>query len=279
MRSVDLTNLKPQKPETRKTKTIHLYQFIAYIKFLLKSQNQHGLHSPFVYDLVTKCFYDKTAYPEYKNLEAYRSELLQNSNSITITDFGAGSKVFTSNERQIKSIAKTSSSSLKNSKLLFRLVNYFKPNSVLELGTNLGISTHAMALGNQNAAINTIEGCGEILKVAKKLFSAKKISNVLPLLGNFEVKIQELPQKKYDLIFFDGHHSKDATLNYFERLLPTAHNNSVFIFDDIYWSKDMTEAWESIKCHPQVTATVDTFNWGMVFFRKEQRKEHFKIRV
>ena len=62
-------------------------------------------------------------------------------------------------------------------------------------------------------------------------------------------------------------------------LLPTAHNDSLFIFDDIYWSKGMTEAWEIIKEHPQVTVTVDLFNWGLVFFRKEQAKEHFKIRV
>uniref|UniRef100_UPI00404B6DEF hypothetical protein n=1 Tax=Flavobacterium sp. TaxID=239 RepID=UPI00404B6DEF len=30
---------------------------ISYLKFLLKSTNQHGVHSPFVFDLVTKCLY------------------------------------------------------------------------------------------------------------------------------------------------------------------------------------------------------------------------------
>lgn len=256
-----------------------MHQILSYIKFLLKSSNQHGVHSPFVYDLVTKCFYDKTKHSEYETLKTYRSELLQNSSLITITDFGSGSKVFKSNKRAINAIAKTSGTSLKNTKLLFRIVNYFQSASILELGTNLGIGTQALALGNAKAEITTIEGCEAILKVAQQQFSDKKISNINTIQGNFKEELKKLAQTKWDFIFFDGHHSKEATLDYFKILLPKAHNDSVFIFDDIYWSKGMTEAWEIIKAHPQVTVTVDTFNWGIVFFRKEQAKEHFKIRV
>jgi hypothetical protein len=68
-------------------------------------------------------------------------------------------------------------------------------------------------------------------------------------------------------------------LEYFELLIPTITNDSVWIFDDIHWSKDMEEAWEIIKNHPKVTVTIDTFQWGIVFFRSEQLKEHFVIRT
>ena len=256
-----------------------MYQILSYIKFLFNSKNQHGVHSPFVYDLITKCFYDKTYYSEYEALETYRSELLQNLEMITITDFGSGSKVFKSDKRAVNAIAKTSGTTLKNSKLLFRLTRYFQPTTVLELGTNLGIGTHALALANADATITSIEGSEAILKVAEQQFTIKKLTNIHTIQGSFYEKIKELRQHKWDLIFFDGHHSKEATINYFEMLLPTAHNDSVYIFDDIYWSKGMTEAWGIIKEHPQVTVTVDIFNWGFVFFRKEQFKEHFKIRV
>ena len=97
--------------------------------------------------------------------------------------------------------------------------------------------------------------------------------------GDFNTEIKKCSSNKYDLIFFDGNHQKEATLNYFETLLETAHNDSVFIFDDIYWSKNMTDAWETIKNHQKITVTIDTFFWGFVFFRKEQLKEHFTIRV
>jgi predicted O-methyltransferase YrrM len=256
-----------------------LHQGIAYLKFLLKSSNQHGVHSPFVYNLATKCFYDKAKHVEYKTLAHYRSELLKNTEVIKVTDFGSGSKVFKSDTRRISAITKTSGTTLKNTKLLFRMVRYFQPTHILELGTNLGIGTQTMALANPDANITTIEGCPEILKVATQKFSSNNLRNINGIQGRFEDKIHELSPSQWDLIFFDGHHSKEATLKYFEMLLPSAHNDSVFIFDDIYWSKGMTEAWEMIKEHPQVTITVDTFHWGIVFFRKEQLKEHFKIRV
>ncbi|MCM4161737.1 class I SAM-dependent methyltransferase [Antarcticibacterium flavum] len=86
-------------------------------------------------------------------------------------------------------------------------------------------------------------------------------------------------QPTTDLIYFDGNHSKEATLKYFEQLLPLAHNDSVFIFDDIHWSKGMEEAWAEIKGHPRVRVSIDSFFWGIVFFRKEQEKEHFIIRL
>ena len=34
-------------------------QFKSYLKFLLKSTNEHGVHSPFVYNFVTRCLYNK----------------------------------------------------------------------------------------------------------------------------------------------------------------------------------------------------------------------------
>ena len=81
------------------------------------------------------------------------------------------------------------------------------------------------------------------------------------------------------MIYFNGNHSKQATLDYFELLLPTTTNESVWIFDDIHWSIGMEAAWEIIKSHPNVTVSIDTFQWGLVFFRTEQPKEHFVIRV
>lgn len=76
-----------------------------------------------------------------------------------------------------------------------------------------------------------------------------------------------------------NNHSKQATLDYFDLLLPTITNETVWIFDDIHWSEGMEEAWEIIKNNPKVTVTIDTFQWGLVFFRYEQEKEHFTIRT
>ncbi len=256
-----------------------MFQIIAYIQFLLRSTNQHGVHSPFVYDLVTQCFYDKTNYPDYKALKTYRKALLGNTDHISIQDFGSGSRVFNSNERSISAMAKHSGSSQKRVQLLYRLVRYFKPQTTLELGTSLGMATQAMALGHPNNHITTIEGCSNTSAFAQKQLSKIKPNNIEVITGDFDTVLPQLKTPQYDFIFIDGNHNKTATLHYFELLLDKAHNDTIFIFDDIYWSKDMKAAWQQITTHPKVTVTIDTFNWGIVSLRKEQAKENFTIRV
>ncbi len=255
------------------------YQIKAYLKFLLKSTNQHGVHSPFVFNLVTKCFYDKTIYKEYKEIEQYRTSLLKNKNTIEVTDLGAGSKTTKHSKRDISQIAKNVSTSKRRAKLLYRLIRYFNCKNSLELGTSLGIGTHALSMGNLNGNITTIEGCPNLAKFSREKLKQLHLYNIEVLTGDFSEVLKTLKENTFDLVYFDGNHQKDATLNYFEILLPKAHNNTVFIFDDIYWSKDMTSAWETIKQHPKVTVSIDTFYWGFIFFRKEQQKEHFTIRL
>lgn len=260
----------------------------SYLKFLFHSKNEHGVHSPFVFDLVTKCFYDATKYPEYQVLESYRKSLLENKNTIDVTDFGAGSRVFKSNTREISKIAQNAGITSKNAELLFRIVRYFQPKCVLEIGTSLGLATSALSLGNKNAQIITLEGCPNTIATAKKMFqvsSFKFPNNNVEFVNtefnlyfeNFKPETLNLKPQIFDLVYFDGNHSKKATLAYFEALLPTISNDSVWIFDDIHWSAEMEEAWEIIKNHPKITVTIDTFQWGIVFFRAEQQKEHFII--
>ncbi|MCZ8090926.1 MAG: class I SAM-dependent methyltransferase [Flavobacterium sp.] len=271
-----------------------LQQIKSYLKFLYNSKNQHGVHSPFVFNLVTKCFYDKTKHPEYFILKNYRKSLLENHNFIEVTDFGAGSRIFKSNKRQISKIAKTAGISPKRAELLFRIAKYFQPETILEIGTSLGLATSALSLGNSNAKITTLEGCPNTLAVAKNQISnchtersrSAKFQNIeyintefSTFLKNFQLSTLNSKPQIFDLVYFDGNHSKQATLDYFELLLPTITNETVWIFDDIHWSLDMEEAWETIKNHPDVNVTIDTFQWGIVFFRAEQEKEHFIIRV
>ncbi|WP_347070193.1 class I SAM-dependent methyltransferase [Flavobacterium sp. WV_118_3] len=255
------------------------YPITAYLKFLWHSKNQHGVHSPFVFRLVTKCFYDKKKKPEYATLGNYRKALLHNTTTISVTDFGAGSRVFKSDNRSVARIAKNAGISKKRARLLFRLVRYFQPENILEIGTSLGLATASLASGNAKARITTIEGCPETARIARENLATFSYNNITSVVSEFQVYLDSTPNTTYDLIYFDGNHQKEATLRYFDTLLPTISNDTLWIFDDIHWSADMEAAWQKIKAHPQVTVTIDTFQWGFVFFRREQEKEHFIIRV
>lgn len=254
------------------------YRVKKYFSFLWQSKNQHGVHSPFVYDFVTKCLYDRKKYPEYKLLKAHRKSLTDSKEVIEVTDFGAGSLVFTSNTRPIAAIAKNAGATRARQKILFRVASYFNIQKSLELGTSVGLATAALALAKKNK-ITSLEGCPQTAAVAEKHLKQFDIENVNLVVGDFKETLLAEAKKSFDLIYFDGNHSKDATLTYFEQLLPTIHNDTVWIFDDIYWSEGMTEAWEEIKRHPQVTVTIDCYWLGFVFFRREQEEEHFVIRA
>ena len=255
------------------------YQVFEYIKFIFNSTNQHGIHSPFIFDLITKCFYDKKKYDTYNTLNQFRKKLYNNDLIILVKDFGAGSRVFKSNTRKISQIAKNAGITQKRAQLLFRLSKYFKPNTVLELGTSLGMATSALSIGNPDSYITTIEGCPETASIAKQQFDDFNLKNINLKINNFDDELKNLQNEKFNLIYIDGNHQKEATLNYFNSLLQTIDNDSLIILDDIHWSKGMTEAWEAIKLNEKVTVTVDTFFWGFVFFRKEQVKEHFNVRL
>lgn len=258
-----------------------LFQIKSYIKFLWHSKNEHAVHSPFVFTLLTKCFYDKKFKPEYTILKEYRNELLQNKNAIEITDFGAGSRVFKSNTRQIAQIAKTAGISPKRAQLLFRIADYLQPETILEIGTSLGLATSALSLGNPQASITTLEGCPNTMAIAKNQFKQFGLNNINSVVTEFNDYLANFKLSAFDfrLIYFDGNHSKKATLDYFELLLPTITNETVWIFDDIHWSEDMEQAWKIIINNPKVTVSIDTFQWGLVFFRYEQPKQHFIIRT
>lgn len=255
------------------------YQVFEYIKFIFNSTNQHGVHSPFIYDLVTKCFYDRKKYDDYSILNQYRTRLYRNDLIILVKDFGAGSRVFKTNIRKISQIAKNAGITQKRAKLLYRLTTYFKPNTILELGTSLGMATSALSLGNPDALITTIEGCPETAATAKQQFDEYNLNNIDLKVNNFDDELKTLQNQKFDLIYIDGNHEKDATITYFNSLVKTINNDSLIILDDIHWSKGMTEAWEEIKLNKKVTVTIDSFFWGFAFFKKEQVKQHFNVRL
>jgi len=258
-----------------------LFQFLTFLAYYWKSGNAHSVHSPFVFQLYNKGF--KSTPPANNELlqriNQYKDSLYGDKRVIEVTDFGAGSRVFKSNAREISKIAKTAGISAKNGQLLMNLTHYLKPDNILEIGTSLGMSTAYLALVSPNSRIVTLEGCKETACVAQKQFQYYKLDNIDLVVGNFADTLPKvLVEQHFDLIFFDGNHQKAPTMQYFDLCLKYASEKSVFIFDDIHWNPEMEETWKLIKENPRVTVSIDTFQWGLVFFRSEQVKQDFILR-
>ncbi len=257
-----------------------IYQLKKYFQYRFHAGNAHGLHSPFVYKLYTEVIADKNSFYAFDEINKIRSTLLKNTQTIEVLDLGAGSKKMNINTRMISDIARYSIVSKIYGELLFRLVNYFKPLNVLELGTSLGVSSLYMSTAAPNANIITVEGCPNTIAFAKKLLESVNVKNVELINASFDEAFGKLlTAKKFDLVYIDGNHTYEATINYFNLLLKRIDENSILIFDDIYWTPQMTKAWEEIKKHNAVTITVNLYKIGLVFFRKENKQQqHFCLR-
>jgi predicted O-methyltransferase YrrM len=254
-----------------------------YLNYYLSASNGkgHGIHSPFVFDFVKNVLNDKRDYPVYQSIEKIRKQLLNNATVIEVEDFGAGSSVIKTNRRIVAAIAASSLKPKKYARLLYRMVKYYQPETILELGTSFGITTSYLASAINTSKVFTCEGSAAIAAIAKQNFQALQLKNVQLTEGDFAKTLSPLLSSlnKIAFAFIDGNHRKEPTLEYFNKLLNCSTRNTILVFDDIHWSAEMEEAWTVIKEHPSVTLTIDLFFISMVFFNPDiNHKQHFTIR-
>ena len=255
---------------------------LKYLKYRLTAKHAKGfgIHSPFLYELINDVIYDFTTYYAQDDIWELRQELLSDKRIIEVTDFGAGSHVMKSNKRKIKDIAKHSAVNEKFGELLFRLVVKFRPKTILEIGTSIGLGTLYLAMPDSRNVVYSLEGCPETAKIAKENFDILEVKNIKQIIGNFDKTLPKLLNEtnNLDFVYFDGNHTKEATIKYFEMCLPKINNNTIFVFDDIHWSPGMSQAWNYIKQSQKVKLTVDLFFSGIVFFKKELSKQDFVVK-
>jgi len=251
----------------------HFTLAVKYLRYLFTAANGkgHGVHSPFVFEFITRVLNDNRRFYAFDGIEKIRTQLLSDHTLIEIQDFGAGSRVAKNNTRKISAVAKGSLKPAKYSQLLFRMIDYYGPTQIIELGTSLGITTAYLASANPSAKVTTFEGSSAIAQIAGQNHQLLDLTNIDLIEGNFD---QQLPQwlaqnKSVDFAFIDGNHTFKPTMAYFESLLEVVHDHTILVFDDIHWSEEMEAAWAQISAHPRVTLSIDLFFIGVVFFRKE----------
>jgi len=254
-----------------------------YLHYYLTASNGkgHGTHSPFVFNFINKVLNDKREYDCYVEIETRRRQLRNNHALIEVEDFGAGSSVIKTNRRVIKDIAGSSLKPKKYAQLLYRMVQYYQPATIVELGTSLGITSAYLSCGNKHAKLYTCEGAGSIAAIAQDMFDSLQIENIEIIRGDFAKTLPLLfpTIQPVDFAFVDGNHRKAPTLQYFEQLMAHSTNTTIFVFDDIHWSMEMEAAWSIIQRHPAVTLTIDLFFIGLVFINPDFKvKQQFTIR-
>jgi predicted O-methyltransferase YrrM len=254
-----------------------------YLSYYRKASNGrgHGMHSPFVFEFIRKVLHNANGYTPPPAIEERRRALLKDERLLAINDLGAGSRMNSAPQKQVRSIARSALKSTRLARVLYRLACHYQPQYIVELGTSLGITTAYLAAAAPDAGIITVEGSPAVAAVAREGFGQLGLKRIELKEGNFDSLlpgiIQSLP--RIDLAYIDGNHRYGPTMDYFHQLLAAAQPQTILVFDDIHWSAEMEKAWAEICAHEAVAYTIDLFFLGFVFFRKDFRvKQNFTIR-
>lgn len=253
--------------------------YLNYLAFS-KHRKGHGIHSPFVFSLVSDVFRNKIDPDIVCTIEKTRLSLLEDTRFINVTDLGAGSRIMKPKLRKVSDIARYSSVPKKYGILLANMSRVFGKSGILEFGTSLGISAMYMAAARPGAELITMEGCPETSEIAKENFRKSGLNKITALTGSFDELLPELRRKGLSpgLVFIDGNHRREPVLKYFDEVAEMSGPESVVIIDDIHSSRSMSDAWNDIKKHEKVSSSVDVLRMGMVFFRKGMARYDYTVR-
>jgi predicted O-methyltransferase YrrM len=231
-----------------------------YLVYLIQSKTKYDIHSPFVFNLLTQVIQTKETSQELRFIESLKESHNWFSKRKILNNY--------------------SSKSRKYKYLLFRLVKHFESKNILELETSAGINTSYLAMANPKSTIYSIEKSTINSEKAKNNFMSLGLNNINLIIGDFDNKAESIFQeiKQIDLLHLNSNPKEKQTLNYFEKCLPHIHNDSIFVIDGIYSTKEMKKVWAEIKKNSKVKVSIDLYFIGVLFFKKELTKENFMIR-
>ena len=254
------------------------HQILSYIKYILTAKGPDRVHSPFVFNLYYYILKERDNFYPFRKIEQFYTSLTRSKTLIKSSDKGAGTKYHGIN-RVLGKLVKTSSIPAKWGEILFKLVNNLQPQEILELGTAFGKSSAYLSRAKKRSNVTSIEADPRIHTEASKNLKKLGCKNVTLLNTEIQTYIDGLTDERFDLIFLDADHTFDSTVSYFNQLLPYCKKQSILIFDDIYWSKEMTEAWRTICNHERATVSIDLYRIGIIFLDRDQVKEYFRLRL
>lgn len=255
---------------------------VKYLKYILFSRHGkgRGIHSPFVFDIVSRVFRNKTDPEIVLLIENIRKRQISDRTEIEVLDLGSGSRASEGSLKRVSDITKYSSVPPAYGQLLYRMAQESGEPGIIEFGTSTGISTMYLAAGRPDTEVITMEGCPALSEIAARNFSSTGLNNIIQIVGDFDDSLQEIKRRSVrpGLVFIDGNHKKEATVRYFREMAAISGNETVIIIDDIHLTKEMEEAWEEIRKSENVSFTISVFRMGMVFFRKGMSRFDYVIR-
>ena len=203
---------------------------------------------------------DDRAFPLADEIEKRRSELLRDTSPLVDESLGPPAIY---DEGQSVGDACRVSMDRQSALTLHSLAAEFRPQTILELGTNIGIS--AAYLASAGGSVTTMDASPHRIAVARRLHRDIGLTNVDYVVGLFDDTLVETLDRlpEIDFAFIDGNHQYQPTLDYFAAIADKSSPGAVLVFDDIRWSDGMKQAWAEIKVSPRFKLIADMHRFGV----------------
>lgn len=267
----------------------YLYRAWAYIRHLFTSWNTggEGIHSPYLFYLVRLIIRDDNHYYSWAAIEQRREAMLRAPKLVALTDYGTGGQKHSNGtddcKRLVSDIARSSLTPRTDAQVFFRIVNWLsheaqRPLHIVELGTNLGITTAYLAAPDSRNTVITYEGSHSLVEMAQLNWRKLNLNNIRVVEGNIDDTLMPQDLPTIDLAYIDANHRYTPTLHYFDTLKQVSHSKTIIIIDDIHHNPEMERAWRTICQQKEVTSTMDFFHFGLVFFDPHYLHRHYRLR-
>ncbi len=267
-----------------------LYRFAAAVCHTLTARNSkgEGIHSPYLFEWVRMVLYDNHPYYRFAPIEQRRQAMLYAPKVIDYIDYGTGGQHGARRQRLVSDIARTSLEPAAWGQTLFRLTNWLGHQvreqgraglHIVELGTSLGITTAYLAGVDTHDRVTTFEGCPDLADLAQRNWDKLGLHNICCVVGNIDDTLAVHLSDPIDLAFIDANHTCEATLRYYECIMPHLLPKSVVVIDDIHYSPSMARAWRMLCQREEVTTAMDFGRAGMLFFDPCYLHRLYKLRL
>jgi len=252
-----------------------LWQILEGLRFYFQASTIYNIHSPLLSSILESIYLSDdlqqpTSQKQYRNT-------LRKSQVIIQEEVGAGS--MSSDQNTIAKAIKYSSSSYRKSSFIAKIAQAVQAKNILELGTNLGMTTAVLSYYNPTAEVHTVEGNAQLLLKAKAFFNQSQLNNIHTHCHYFHDFLNsDFDTLRPDFILIDGDHSYQSTLDYYKIIREKSPNQVCIIFDDIRWSRGMFKAWKEISTKSNATLIVDFYNMGMLLYSSKTNDQiNYKI--
>lgn len=256
-----------------------LRKILSFLDFIVRTRPLKSIKNKDIQDFVSYIVDHQIKFYHFEELEGIRHQLLSNENVIDIIDLGAGSSYNNATQKKILEVAKQQLSSRTQLQILSRIVSYSESKHCIELGASLGLSSFYLSKSTKNKVIS-FEGNQSFVDLINYQKQLLKINNLNIVTGNFDNTLKEYLNDcpLIDFAFIDGNHREKATVDYYHMIKVKCRDKAILIFDDIYWSKGMTNAWNKIKEDIDCRFSIDLYFMGIILLDKSiLNKDHIKI--